>query len=113
MSAETETTSTIQSIRDGNRQEFNRMRKEMRYKVTTIHRSGLDQLHPRVYSPSELHSMATTLRKKKNVNKEFLADLSQALAESEQNSVIFCGIDGSLQSLCTFLTGRLIDRFIL
>lgn len=103
MSCESE--STVKDIREENRLEFGRLRKEKRYKVTTIQRNGLEQLQPRTYSPPHLHSMATTLRKKKEVNREFLAELSQVLAEKEQNAILFCGIDGSIQGLCTFLTG--------
>ncbi|XP_032794731.1 importin subunit alpha-2 [Daphnia magna] len=100
-----ESAGTVKSIRDDNRLEFGRIRRDKRFQVTTIQRSGLEQLQPRTYSPSSLHSMATTLRKKKDVNREFLAELSQALMEKEQNAIIFCSIDGSVQGLCTFLTG--------
>ncbi len=102
-----EPASTVINIREENRVEFDKLRKEMRFKVTTVHRSGLESLQPRTYSPLDLNIMAATLRKRKGVNREFLAELSQALAESEQNTSIFCGIDGSIQSLCTFLTGKL------
>lgn len=106
MSSEAELVDTVITIREESRQEFNRLRKEMRYKVTTVHRSGLDSSQPRAFSPVNLNTMAATLRKRKGVDREFLADLSQALAESEQNSTIFFGIDGSAQSLCTYLTGK-------
>lgn len=111
MSLEAEATSFIQTIRAENREDIDRVRKEMRFKVTTVKRSGLDQFQPRTYTPVNLHSIAKNLRKKQNVNREFLAELSQALAENEQNSTIFCGIDGSLQSLCSFLTGCFYSHF--
>lgn len=104
-SSETESSSAVRSIREENRQESERIRKEMRYKITTVHRSGLDKLQPSSYSSTNVQSMAVTLKKKRSVNREFLVELSQALAESEENSTIFVGVDGTLQSLCSFLTG--------
>lgn len=107
MNKQTETSEIVKNIREENRLEFNRVRKEMRYKITTVQRAGLQEIQPCTYTPEKINSMATFLRKRKNITKEFLTEVSQALAESEKNSVIFCGIDGFLQSLCSFLTGNI------
>lgn len=105
MTSSHEELNSVQAIRAENRIEFDKTRKEMRFKITTIQRGGLENFQPRSYSPTNLNSMAAALKKKKDVDRDFLVELSQALAESEQNCVTFCGIDGTLQSLCSFLTG--------
>lgn len=95
----------VENIRCVNRKQFDQLRKENRYKASTIQRGGLDQHQVRVYSVTDVQSMATTLKKKKGVNKRFFTELSQALALNAENSAAFTNVDGALHALCSFLTG--------
>lgn len=95
----------VVSIRASNRKELDLARKERRFRATTFQRVGIEQHISKNYTPEALHEMAVKLRKKKNVDKEFLTQLSQALAENRQNATVFMGVDGVLQALCSFLTG--------
>lgn len=105
MNPETES-SMVQSVRDANREHLKKLWRDNRYKASIVKRGGLDQLQSRTYSPTDVHSMATKLRKKKSVDRTFLTELSQALALSEQNTSAFKSVDGSLNALCSFLTGN-------
>lgn len=95
----------IENLRDMKRKEIAVSRKENRYKVSTVHRTGIDNLLPKSYSPDDIHQKAIVIKKKKEVNRDFLVELSQVFAASQQNCIIFSGVDGSLQSLCGYLTG--------
>ena len=96
----------IDSMRVLNRAQFGLLRKENRYKATTIQRGcELDNLKSRNYSPSDVNTMAITLKKKKAINQTLLTQLSQALAISKENATAFSKNDGALQALCSFLTG--------
>jgi len=86
-------------------------RKENRYKVSTVYRTGIDNLLPKSYSPADIHKKAIVIKKKKEVNQDFLVELSQVFAASQQNCIIFSGVDGSLQSLCGYLTGK-VTRYL-
>ena len=97
----------LESIRDSNRKQFQESRKEKRFRVSTVQRSGLEHLQPRSYTPSQIQKLAQDLKKKKGIARAFLAELSQALSQSEQNSIVFGGVDGAVQALCSFLTGTL------
>lgn len=95
----------VENIRCVNRKQFDQLRKENRHKAYTIQRGSLDQHQARIYSTTDVQSMAVTLKKKKGVDKIFFTELSQALALNAENSAAFTNVDGALHALCSFLTG--------
>lgn len=105
MSEETDT--SIEGLRRSQRRELNISRREKRYQASTVQRTGATK------ELLDITALATSVKKKKGVNRELLEELSQALGLSQQNAAIFLQTDGALQALCSFLTGYYYSYLIL
>lgn len=90
---------SIEGLRRSQRRELNISRREKRYQASTVQRTGATK------ELLDITALATSVKKKKGVNRELLEELSQALGLSQQNAAIFLQTDGALQALCSFLTG--------
>ena len=97
--------SIVTSIREAHRKQYEVIRKDVRHKNLAVHREGLD-LQPDTFKPEDVKRMAVSLKKKKGITQEFLAELSQAWAQNEESASTFLNVDGALQSLCSYLTGN-------
>ena len=97
----------VEGLRDLKRKEMDQSRRQSRYRISTVQRSGLDSYaKSKKYAADDLTTMAVSLKKKKAITRQFLAELSQAIAENEANASAFIAVDGALQALCSFLTGN-------
>merc|ERR1711928_7082 len=91
MSEEMDT--SIEGLRRSQRRELNISRREKRYQASTVQRTGATK------ELLDITALATSVKKKKGVNRELLEELSQALGLSQQNAAIFLQTDGALQAL--------------
>ena len=94
--------------REGRRLQSEEARRRARYRAATVHRAGLDESLAARHTPDDVRLMAESLKKKKGVDRPFLARLSQALAQSADCAKAFAAVDGASHALCTFLTGAFL-----